>query len=115
MMNTVKDTVRNANGQQETRTVKNKEMRFTESELTAYINRLIDDQDGLCALTGLRLQFIGEADNPELLCSLDRIDSAGHYEIGNLQVVCRFANRWKNSSDDEGFRRLITLVRSTIF
>lgn len=43
--------------------------------------------------------------------SLDRIDSDGHYEAGNLQVVCRFINFWKGASDDEEFRRLLELVR----
>jgi len=47
----------------------------------------------------------------ELFCSLDRIDSDGHYEAGNLQVVCRFANRWKGSSDDDNFRRIIALIK----
>lgn len=47
-----------------------------------------------------------------LLCSLDRIDSSGHYSIGNLQVVCRFLNRWKNDGNDTEFRRLLALLRS---
>ncbi|HLO39926.1 MAG TPA: hypothetical protein VK176_02810, partial [Phycisphaerales bacterium] len=67
---------------------------------------------GLCAITGIRLEFDGEQDDDELLCSLDRIDSNGHYEEKNLQVVCRFINRWKNSSNDAEFKRLIGLVRS---
>ena len=115
MVDTVKNTVRGANGQQVSRTVKNKELRFTDDALKAYINDLLVDQDGLCALTGLRLQFDGDYDDAEMLCSLDRIDSDGHYEAGNLQVVCRFANRWKSDSKDEGFRRLIELVRATRF
>jgi hypothetical protein len=60
----------------------------------------------------LRLEFYGEHDDIQLLCSLDRIDSAGHYEAGNLQVVCRFVNRWKGDEDDAEFRRLMGLVRS---
>lgn len=35
----------------------------------------------------------GAAGDPELAASLDRIDSDGHYERGNLQVVCWFSNR----------------------
>ncbi|WP_375754299.1 hypothetical protein [Corallococcus exercitus] len=105
-------TTASSNGQQVLRTVKNKELRFaSQHELEGYISALVDSQDGLCALTGLRLQYDGESDDPELLCSLDRIDSSGHYEAGNLQVVCRFANRWKSDGDDASFRRLLQLVR----
>lgn len=46
-----------------------------------------------------------------MLSSLDRIDSNGHYEEGNLQVVCRFINRWKSDSDDAEFRRLVRLLQ----
>jgi hypothetical protein len=46
-----------------------------------------------------------------LLPSVDRIDSNGHYEAGNLQVVCQFVNFWKGSSDNEEFKRLLMLVR----
>lgn len=110
---TVRDTVAGANGQKVMRTVKNKENRFgSMKELEQYITALLDAQDGLCALTGLPLQYDGESDGRELLCSLDRIDSDGHYEPGNLQVVCHFANRWKNDRDDAGFRRLLALVRA---
>lgn len=44
--------------------------------------------------------------------SLDRIDSNGHYEKDNLQVVCKFANRWKSASDNGEFKRLIEIIRS---
>ena len=39
------------------------------------------------------------------------IDSDAHYAEGNLQIVCRFANRWKNNDQDSNFRRLIAAVR----
>jgi hypothetical protein len=48
-----------------------------------------------------------------MLCSLDRIDSDGHYEEENLQIVCRFINRWKSDSDDAEFRRLVRLLQDT--
>jgi hypothetical protein len=83
----------------------------TKRELEDYLLELIEGQEGLCALTGLELRHYGTDSHPDFRCSLDRIDSAGHYERGNLQVVCWFANRWKGSSDNEGFKRLISVVR----
>lgn len=46
-----------------------------------------------------------------MLASLDRIDSNGHYMLGNLQIVCRFANRWKSDGDNDNFMRLIRLLK----
>jgi hypothetical protein len=102
-----------SNGQQELRTIKNKEVRFGPLDFESYLSALLDLQEGLCAVTGLKLQFNGEFDDNELLCSLDRIDSDGHYEAGNLQIVCRFVNRWKNNSVDVEFRRLMKLVQTS--
>jgi hypothetical protein len=65
MAATVRDTVRGANGQQVMRTIKVKELRFAGQEiLEKYIDALYDSQDGSCAITGLRLQFYGEHDDP---------------------------------------------------
>lgn len=111
MVMTARDTVAQANGQQVLRTIKRKEIRFTTpQQFEEYVAALIASQDGLCAITGLELQFDGDHDDPALLCSLDRIDSDGHYEAGNLQVVCKFINRWKSDAKDAEFRRLIQLV-----
>jgi hypothetical protein len=46
----------------------------------------------------------------EMKASLDRIDSNAHYEAGNLQVVCRFINRWKGADSNSQFKRLIERV-----
>lgn len=116
MVATAFNTVANSNGQQVLRTVKEKNIGFEHPPvMEKYVSALIDDQDGLCAITGIRLQFDGEEDDAELLCSLDRIDSADHYVTGNLQVVCKFVNRWKSAGIDAEFRRLMTLVRATSF
>ena len=107
-------TTQHANGQLQERNVKNKEFRFrNELELEQHIIDLIKMQDGMCALTDLPLEMDEVYGDKELFCSLDRIDSDGHYEAGNLQVVCRFANRWKSDSDDREFRRLIYLIKSS--
>jgi len=57
----------------------------SQHDFEAFLLKLIEAQDGVCALTGLPLQFDGEHDDSELLCSLDRVDSSGHYEDGTLQ------------------------------
>ena len=86
MVKTVMETVRNANGQVVERTLKNKEVRFTEQCLEQYINDLKEAQEGLCAITDIPLQYDGEADDAEMLYSLDRIDSDGHYEAGTFSL-----------------------------
>ena len=62
-------------------------------------------------VTGLAFHFHGPGADSNLLPSVDRIDSDGHYEKGNIQIVCRFVNFWKSDTDDEEFRRLLMLVR----
>ncbi|HEY1858081.1 hypothetical protein [Acidocella sp.] len=115
MVDTVTSTVAASNGQQVLRTVKEKRSGFDKEALMTYVANLLADQDGLCAVTGINLQFDGEEDDKELLCSLDRIDSSGHYQPGNLQVVCRFVNRWKGASPDADFRRLVQLIQTSRF
>lgn len=107
----VENTVRNANGQSVQRILKNKELRMTAAELEKLIASLLDLQGNCCALTGIPFEFVNPNANKNLLPSLDRIDSDGHYEAGNLQVVCQFINFWKSDSNDEEFRRLLGLVR----
>jgi hypothetical protein len=76
-----------------------------------HVAELLARQENRCAITNLPLQFAGDWDDEERLASLDRIDSNGAYAPNNLQVVCRFVNRWKSDDSDENFRRLIELVR----
>lgn len=114
MVKTAMTTAIYANGQKALRTVKNKEFRFVSpEEAEKYISELVDAQRELCAITGLPLMLDCRERDLELSPSLDRIDSDGHYEIGNLQVVCRFVNRWKSDGDDSEFRRLIGLIRKS--
>jgi hypothetical protein len=108
---TTKDTVRSSNSQEAIRKIKDKELRFSDDELKQYIVDLFDGQEGLCALTGLPMQLDGVDDDKQMQCSLDRIDSDGHYEAGNLQLVCRFANFWKSDQRNTEFLRLVELVK----
>lgn len=108
---TVEDTVRNSNGQTVERTIKNKELMMSVGELDALIVELMQVQEDKCALTGIPFHFHGQGADKNLLPSLDRKDSDGHYERDNLQVVCRFINFWKGDSDNAEFQRLLMLVR----
>ena len=102
-------TAKQANGQTVDRTVKNKDLRLSKEALIAHLDELLNESHYRCAITGLALQ----ADGPdkELRPSLDRIDSNGHYEAGNLQVVARFINFWKQAIPDAEFRRQLAMVR----
>ncbi len=112
MASTAMKTTNASNGQVRETNVKSKEFRFSSKlELEEYIISLIERQDGFCALTGLPLEMDERNGDSEFLCSLDRIDSDGHYEADNLQVVCRFANRWKGASDDYEFRRIFKIIQ----
>jgi len=112
MVNTMLITVGSSNGQTVLRIMKDKKTSFTREETEVYLHKLFNDQDGFCAITGIRLQLPPNVSDPELVCSLDRIDSNGNYEKDNLQIVCKFVNRWKSDTPDKEFRRLIDLVKS---
>jgi hypothetical protein len=107
----VEDTVRRANGQTVERVLKNKELRMSPEALERLLVDMLELQGDMCALTGIPFHYDGPEIDRALKPSLDRIDSDGHYEVGNLQVVCQFANFWKNNSDNDEFRRLLMLVR----
>ena len=110
----VNKTVFNSNGQVVPRKVKEKELRMSDAELEKRIRELLEIQGDRCAITGLPFQFQGAHEDANMLPSLDRIDSNGHYEATNVQLVCRFINFWKQAADDEEFRRLIMIVRGEI-
>ena len=111
MRHSVEDTVRNAGGQSIERRVKNKQLRMSAAALERLLTSLLDLQGDRCALTGIPFHFHGPRADSNLRPSVDRIDSDGHYETGNIQIVCRFVNFWKSDTDDEEFRRLLMLVR----
>lgn len=103
-------TVRHANGQTAEVTIKNKDLKILDRALEALLPRLLEQQKERCAITRLPFQYEGDKN---MLPSADRIDSSGHYEEGNLQLVCRFINFWKQATPDDEFRRLIAIVRNS--
>jgi hypothetical protein len=104
-------TVQNSRGQivERTQQMKLKLLNMSEYELEAHLRELAKLQNDRCALTGIPFVFDGDLD---LRPSPDRKDSNGHYERGNIQLVCRFINFWKSDRTDDNFLRLIGLVRN---
>jgi hypothetical protein len=101
-----------ASGRPIFRVTKDKKLGFPSIDaFRTHVAQLIERSSGRCALTDLPLTFDLDGKDKAFLCSLDRIDSNGHYVEGNLQVVCRFINRWKGSQTDGEFRRLLARVR----
>ena len=111
MAKTALSTAAQSNGQKVVRTIKNKELDLTQDELRVLLAKFYSAQKGLCALTNIPLRLdCGDVDHP-FLCSLDRINSDGNYSQDNVQIVCKFANRWKSDSDNEEFKRLVDTIR----
>jgi hypothetical protein len=110
-MITVARATASASGRAQLRVSKVKQAELSDIEFAKLLNELIDRQGGKCAITGLTLDFDGESKDKAFLCSLDRIDSNGHCDSNNLQVVCRFANRWKGDQPNPEFGRLIEAVK----
>jgi hypothetical protein len=107
MARTMLNTVAQANGQTIERRVKEKTTTLSLQECEQLLRVKMGEQEDRCALTGLPLGYDSECDDPEMLASLDRIDSAGHYTPENVQIVCRFMNRWKGADADTLVRRLL--------
>lgn len=112
LMLKIKHTVDQANGQvvMSVKSMKNKEL-IDEVAVKAHLRQLYIDQDGRCKISGIPMHVPGQDNkNPDLMVSPDRIDSNGHYEVGNLQLVCRFINFWKCAADNSAFADLLDLV-----
>jgi hypothetical protein len=82
-----------------------------------YIDKLFEDQKGLCALSHIKLipsaQYSDRKGRGVVTASLDRIDSSKGYTRGNLQWVHKAINEMKlNKTDGEFVEwcRLITNV-----
>ncbi len=61
-------------------------------------------QNKRCAITGQQLMFVSDySRSAAQTASLDRINSNGHYEIGNIQWLHKDINKLKNDYDQESF------------
>ena len=95
MADTIRSTVAGSNGQEITRTVKEKNMIFaSEADLQVFLREKIEEQNGRCAITGQPL--LPHEPESWLAPSADHIDSDGHYSPDNLQIVSKAANRAKS-------------------
>lgn len=110
-VNTIESTVAQADGRIEETIRKVKQQMVSSLELREYLEDLYRQQEELCAATGLRMLLDGDEGSADFKLSVDRIDSNGHYEPSNLQLVCQFANFWKSHRDDKRFKELIAIVR----
>jgi hypothetical protein len=75
--------------------------------------RLFVEQEGKCALTGMRLRMRGrnsEEQRERGTASLDRIDSTKGYVPGNVQWVHKDVNLMKNEFAEEYLLRMCRLV-----
>lgn len=108
MTRTLMATVSQANGQIVERSVKEKTTTLSVLEWEKLLREKMGEQGDKCALTGLPIGYDKECEDTEMLASLDRIDSNGHYTPENVQIVCRFINRWKGADDDILVRRLLS-------
>jgi hypothetical protein len=94
-----------------TSTAKEKYVLLSRNELFERVRVLLANGSGRCALTGIKLDLKQRPDHKDYWPSLDRIDSNGHYELENLQVVCRFVNYWKSARKNDDFKGLLEAVR----
>lgn len=113
MVKTAQQTTNSSNGQEVLQTIKNKNNTFaSQDEFSAYVGELLERQQFCCAISGLPIHpDNASVYDDEMKASLDRIDSSGHYEPGNLQVVCRFINRWKGADPNAQFLSLMDALR----
>lgn len=66
-----------------------------------YLLRLWDRQKGKCALSGIEMTYDLKKGRTPTNLSLDRIDRAKGYTVGNVQFVCMACNQIKSDMDDD--------------
>lgn len=102
-------------GKEKGGTYKVKDVEFeSEDALVAHILDMFEHQGGSCKLTALPMVLLGEGGSvveQECEASLDRVSSNGHYVAMNLQLVCKFINRWKGTAENAHMEQLLHLVR----
>lgn len=75
-----------------------------------YLNSLYEQQNHRCALSGISLEPDLSLTVSQQNMSIDRIDSNGVYEEGNIQWVDKRINMMKGTLSNEEFIELCTMV-----
>lgn len=66
---------------------------------------LLSEQEGLCALSGVRLTCqLEKGKKFKTNASLDRVEAGGPYIKDNVQLVCVALNYWRSDTDLEEFK-----------
>lgn len=76
-----------------------------------YLYELYDRQEGLCALSGVRMTWAGGSAKPTSV-SVDRIDPAKGYIEGNVRIVCMAVNAFRSTMNDED---LLKFAKALVF
>lgn len=77
---------------------------------TDYVYSLYIEQNGLCALTGIKMEWTSFEGINFNNISIDRISSDNGYIRGNIQLVCVWANYAKNKLSKEDFKSYIDIA-----
>ena len=65
-----------------------------------YLMKLYDDQEGLCALSGIRMTWATGKTAPTSI-SMDRIDPLKGYVEGNVRLICMAVNAFRGTMNDD--------------
>ena len=75
-----------------------------------YLMALYDQQEGICALSGIRMTWSTGKTEPTSI-SMDRIDNNQGYIEGNVRLICQAINAFRGKmNDDELLKMAKTLV-----
>jgi hypothetical protein len=80
-------------------------------ELTSFLKKLYEKQNGKCAISGMPLELQTGTGKPNPnKCSVDRIDSNRGYNHRNVWLVCWWVNQMKMNTSMETFNERIKIL-----
>lgn len=78
-----------------------------------YLMALYDQQEGLCALSGVRMTWATGKTEPTSI-SMDRIDGSKGYIDGNVRLICMAVNAFRGIMNDQDLLKMARAVVSTM-